>query len=356
MSPKGDISKRSQDDYTVAIVCALEKELTAVRGMLDREHPRLSLSTSSGDSNIYTFGEIHGHNVVIACLPGQQGKGAAAIVATNLSRTFRSIRWRFLVGIGGGVPSAKNDVRLGDVVVSMPEGTHGGVVQYDLGKDTEAGFTLKSFLHPPPALLRSAVVNMQSDHHFKNSKVSGYLGTMLRKHSRLSYYARPTAADNHVFPKKRQSDSPEIHYGLIASGDAVIKREARREELLRSLGDVLCVEMEAAGLMTNFECIVIRGISDYADAQKNDDWHCYAAAAAAACAKELLAYVTAPEATSTAGTSASGGATNDQAHKNNQLMMNGENGHQGRGNNSVIHGNGMINSGSGSFSVGNVSF
>jgi hypothetical protein len=48
--------------------------------------------------------------------------------------------------------------------------------------------------------------------------------------------------------------------------------------------------MEAAGIATEFSCIAIRGISDYADSHKNDGWHHYAAAAAAACVKELLSY------------------------------------------------------------------
>ncbi|EXJ63384.1 uncharacterized protein A1O5_11433 [Cladophialophora psammophila CBS 110553] len=50
--------------------------------------------------------------------------------------------------------------------------------------------------------------------------------------------------------------------------------------------------LEAAGLMHGFQCVVIRGIADYADSHKNDDWHAYAAAVAAGCAKELLTYMT----------------------------------------------------------------
>jgi nucleoside phosphorylase len=49
--------------------------------------------------------------------------------------------------------------------------------------------------------------------------------------------------------------------------------------------------MEAAGLMDNFPCIVIRGICDYADSHKNKDWQEHAAAIAAAFTKELLGYV-----------------------------------------------------------------
>ncbi|KAJ6438029.1 putative AC9 transposase [Purpureocillium lavendulum] len=52
--------------------------------------------------------------------------------------------------------------------------------------------------------------------------------------------------------------------------------------------NVLCFEMEAAGLMNNFPCLVIRGICDYSDSHKNDEWHKYAALAAAAYAREFL--------------------------------------------------------------------
>lgn len=91
---------------------------------------------------------------------------------------------------------------------------------------------------------------------------------------------------------KRKSREMYVHYGLIASGNKIIKDATFRDKLNKDLGgSVLCVEMEAAGLMDNFPCIVIRGICDYADSHKNKDWQEYAAAVAAAFAKELLGYV-----------------------------------------------------------------
>lgn len=54
---------------------------------------------------------------------------------------------------------------------------------------------------------------------------------------------------------------------------------------------MLCLETEAAGLMNAFPCLVIRGICDYADAHKNDQWKGYTAAATAAYAKELLTMI-----------------------------------------------------------------
>ncbi|KAH6951881.1 hypothetical protein DER45DRAFT_587553 [Fusarium avenaceum] len=75
----------------------------------------------------------------------------------------------------------------------------------------------------------------------------------------------------------RQTLDPVIHYGRIASGN----------QLSRELGSI-CFEMEAAGLMHSFSCLVIRGICDYSDSHKNKNWQEYAALGAAAYAKELL--------------------------------------------------------------------
>ncbi|KAH2144726.1 hypothetical protein KXV68_005187 [Aspergillus fumigatus] len=248
-------------------------EMSAVRYMLDDEHPRLP--TKQGDSNLYILGELSGHNVVIAWLPGTQGKGAAAIVANNMQRTFASIKWRLLVGIGGGVPSRTHDIRLGDIVVSMPEGPFGGVVQYDLGKDVEDGFTLKGFLLPPPPILRSAV-----EKFCKNSLAL----QITNSHQQTRMFSSNQITLMYLIRS-------HIYYGLIASGDRVMRSAMKRSKTGREIGDILCFEMEAAGIMTEFPCIAIRGISDYADSHKSDIWQNYAAAAAAGCAKELLSYL-----------------------------------------------------------------
>jgi nucleoside phosphorylase len=89
---------------------------------------------------------------------------------------------------------------------------------------------------------------------------------------------------------ERGGQDPRPHYGIIASGNSVIKHGCTREQLRLETG-ALCFEMEAAGLMLDFPCIVIRGICDYSDSHKNKHWQGYAALAAAAYAKELLEYV-----------------------------------------------------------------
>jgi nucleoside phosphorylase len=89
----------------------------------------------------------------------------------------------------------------------------------------------------------------------------------------------------------RRSGEGVVHYGTIASGNQVMKDGVARDKLSSELGGVLCFEMEAAGLMNSFPCLVVRGICDYADSHKNKKWQPFAAAAAAACAKEILSYV-----------------------------------------------------------------
>lgn len=116
--------------YTVGWVCAIREEVTASRALLDEEYERPPKQPN--DDNNYIVGRMEKHNVVIA-FPGAGSYGADAIshTAAHMVRSFRSIRFGLMVGIGGGAPSAPdtanplNDIRLGDVVVSEPKGNHG---------------------------------------------------------------------------------------------------------------------------------------------------------------------------------------------------------------------------------------
>ena len=147
----------THENYTVAWICALPLEAAASKAMLDKIHPQLSQSV--GDDNAYTLGEIFGHNIVVACLPsGVYGTISAATVAAHMRNTFPSIRFGLMVGIGGGVPSTNDDIRLGDVVVSKPTGALGGVVQYDYGQTVASGaFQQTGMMNQPPQVLLHAI-------------------------------------------------------------------------------------------------------------------------------------------------------------------------------------------------------
>lgn len=66
-----------------------------------------------------------------------------------------------------------------------------------------------------------------------------------------------------------------------------MKDAIRRDELAKE-NKVLCFEMEAAGLMNRFPCLVVRGICDYSDSHNNKKWQKYAALAAAVYAREVI--------------------------------------------------------------------
>jgi hypothetical protein len=97
----------------------------------------------------------------------------------------------------------------------------------------------------------------------------------------------------------RKNSAPKIYYSTIGSANEVIKDSETRDKLRKDLG-ILCVEMEAAGLIDDFHCLVIRGICDYADSHKNKRWQPYNAATAAAYAKELLSIIPAQQIVATA--------------------------------------------------------
>lgn len=302
---------RQLGDYKVGWICALPVEASAARGMLDDEHD--SLPQPLQDSNCYFLGRIGVHNVIIACLPaGVTGTISAANVAFQMRSTFTSLRFGLMVGVGGGAPSVENDIRLGDIVVGKPAKTSGGVIQYDFGKAIQEGqFERTGSLNRPPDVLLSAVSLLQAKHSMEDTKIPLYLEGMFSKYPRVretatymgsaqdrffeATYEHPSESptcgtcdcNRLVRRKERGNNSPALHYGLIASGNQVM-RNAQLREKLRKEHSILCFEMEAAGLMDTFPCLVVRGICDYADSHKNKIWQPYAAATAAAYAKELL--------------------------------------------------------------------
>ncbi|KAL5336356.1 hypothetical protein BJX70DRAFT_282640 [Aspergillus crustosus] len=300
------------EDYTIGWICALPLEMAAAKAMLDEIHEDLPVQPN--DHNAYTLGRIGRHNVVMACLPsGEYGTASASTVAMQLLSSFKCIKAGLLVGIGGGIPSEEADIRLGDVVVGLPtsRSTHGGVVQYDLGKAVRDGeFERTGTLNRPPQILMTAVSKLQAIHQMEGSQISNFVEGIGKKYPRMGdtytwhdLQDRLFVAEYHhqspgtscsecdstrlVGRPARKSGEPVIYHGLIASGNQVVKDSSLRDRLGRELG-AYCVEMEAAGLVNNYRCLVIRGICDYADSHKNKGWQGYAAAVAAAYAKELL--------------------------------------------------------------------
>ncbi|KAG9992121.1 purine and uridine phosphorylase, partial [Aureobasidium melanogenum] len=211
--------------YTVGWICAITTEYTAARQFLDEEHDRPD-HASANDNNDYTLGKMAGHNVVIAVLPdGEYGLSSATAVAKDMLNSFPSVRVGLMVGIGGGVPTPKHDIRLGDVVVSSRQG------------ETD--------------VMRTAVSGLRSKYEDDGHQIEA-----------------------------------NIH-GVIASANQLMKDAIIRDTIAKEK-DVMCFEMEAAGLMNHFPCLVVRGICDYSDSHKSKEWQGYAAMTAAVYTKDLL--------------------------------------------------------------------
>lgn len=314
----------SSSSFTVGWICALQKEYTVAQAMLDETYPPPA-SAAPRDDNYYTTGRIGDHHVVISVLPaGEYGTNAAAVAATNMARSFPNVRIGLLVGIGGGAPREGHDIRLGDIVVSVGKSGHGGVYQYDLGKTMQnQAFHPTGHLDQPPRVLRTAIQEVRTRFEMRGHQLQQRLEEVFTQYPRLrAKYQRPLSKDRlflssvvhpsgnkqpcditcvsrGILSSWRQSmmverserpadlEDPVIHYGNIASANQVMKDATIRDRIANEQ-DVLCFEMEAAGLMNTFPCLVIRGICDYSDSHKNDEWQEYAAIVAAAYAKDLL--------------------------------------------------------------------
>ena len=234
-----------------------------------------------------------------------------------MSRSFPCLRVGLLVGIGGGVSKLTGhntaDIRLGDVAVSDPTSYTGGVILYDLGKTSEREQRPErtGTLNEPPTSTRTAVASLKANHEIEAFPLKDRLDQMIHQRPYLApeythqgenndvlyeaAYRHQGRGDNcanclesrNIFRHPRLSSHPHTHYGTIVSGNQVVKDSVTRDSRGDTVG-VLYFEMEAAGLMDNFPCLVIRGICDYTNSHKNKRWHPYAAATAAAYAKYLL--------------------------------------------------------------------
>lgn len=292
--------------FRIGIICALVAESDTVEALFDfswddRRQP--PYGKAPGDPNIYSTGRIGHHNTVLVHMPGM-GKKHASVSAAGLRASFPNVGLVLLVGICGAVPaspSSRNEVIMGDVMVSK------GVVQYDLGPQFNA--------RAPDGAVSAAVARLQSGRgrEYLMSRTAIHLKTLqtlpqLRAEYPGARYDRLFHPSyTHLTPRMTCEECgcngptilshalqtqtlppPSIHFGLIASGDTVMKSAAERDAIAKREG-VVAFEMEGAGIWDElFPSVVIKGAADYADSHKSKAWQRYAAATAAACAKAFL--------------------------------------------------------------------
>lgn len=243
-------------EIDLAIITALKIERKAICQHLedlevvqDTNDPytyyRGRLATASGDEH---------YEVAVIQLAGMGNDEAAIHTAALIAR------WHphsvLMVGIAGGV---RGKVQLGDVVVAD------AVYYYELAKVTTQGGERR------PQEFRSDRLLYNRAQAYEESDWKARIGV-----------ARPKA-------RETVEAQPEVHFGHIAAGEKVVADGATIADLVRAQPQVRAVAMEGAGVAraasqqpTPPRFLEIRGICDFGDAEKNDEWQPYAAATVAA--------------------------------------------------------------------------
>jgi nucleoside phosphorylase len=333
-APRDPSPPRDQYDFKVAILCALPPEASAITACFDKHWDDQIYGKAPSDSNAYSTGMIGHHNVVLVHMPNM-GKVAAAKAAAYLHSSFPGIQLALVVGVCGATPIGSQDenIFLGDVVMSE------GLVQHDLGRQLpNSRFlrkdTTRENLPRPGYKICAALAKLKTEQGLSRLqiKISEHLDTLKQKHV-VTY---PGATEDRLFkstyPHKHHHSSecaicpndnggdnichlaiemscqelkcherelvlrdrltqppkPVVHFGLVASGDTVMRSGEDRDGIAARDG-VIAFEMEGAGVWETFlHSLVIKGVSDYADSHKDKRWQSYAAATAAAATKAFL--------------------------------------------------------------------
>lgn len=302
-----------RQDFEIAVFCALPREADAIRALFDScwDDEGTPFGKAIGDVNAYSTGSIGRHNVVLVHMLGT-GKANAA-VAAQCRTSFTGIRLAIVAGTCGAVPVTPKgrEVVLGDVIVST------GVVEYDFGQQLPEGFVRKTALLEvmgrPSIEVRAVLRKLEGIHPRKTmqKRIAGCLNNLRGGPDIAAAY--PGVRSDRLFEpgyhhldrgqscedcgcngeevvrRRLAHDQPQplVHLGLIGSSDGSMRSGERRDEVAGREG-ILAFEMEAAGIWDVFPCVVIKGVSNYADGHKSKMWQWYAAATSAACTKAFL--------------------------------------------------------------------
>ncbi|KAL4932433.1 nucleoside phosphorylase domain-containing protein [Aspergillus undulatus] len=310
------------DEFTIGWICMRQLELVAAREMFNEVYGKSPRTRVPHDENSYELGQIGRNKVVMAYAPNRDpSMDTARRISAQMKATFPSIRMGVMVTIGSGIPTASEDIRLGDVVVGTPDRNFNGLIgfrQLNVQEDkNRAELTDTPAFKDYPRLLVSAARALGADRSLGvQGKIPFYMNQAFEwypdkketyKYPGVSndkyFSANDTHADNDtkhcgncdqekVIPRKaRESTDPVAHRGTIASADRAVSDVGVRDFLQMRFG-AKGIQVGAAGLGNDFPTLVILGVADYADSHSNGSWKCYAALTAAAYAKELLANVT----------------------------------------------------------------
>lgn len=217
----------------IAIVSALHDELSKLLELMPDEHKQVHAGRE------FWVGHLHGHDLVVV-LSGI-GKVAAATTATILIEEFKVERIVF-TGVAGGL--GKN-VNIGDVVVAD------SFMQHDMDA---------SPIFPRYELPGYGTSTLSADEALKRELVQASQYVIAHLPSTLE------AATIQAYGLHK----PQVHTGLVVSGDRFVSTSAEVKQLQHDLPHALAVEMEGAAFAQvcydyKVPFAAVRTISDKAD-------------------------------------------------------------------------------------------
>lgn len=246
----------SQDNVVdILIVTALEKERDAV--LLHLESPQeVKMNRRTAHKAYLQHKNFEtGYQVVVLCFGGMGNTRSATFVTQAIQEW--NPRAVILVGIIAGTQPEKQS--LGDLVIPKQ------IIGYELGKKQDTGTKTRYESHRASTLLIDKTNNFQLAQWFHDSKI----------------IPRPDGTTGRIISK--------VHYGVVASGEKVISDSKTIKELRIEWDDLMGVEMEGFGTVfavfendPNIEMLMVKGICDWADPNKNNMWQDYAASISAA--------------------------------------------------------------------------
>lgn len=317
----------SLSSATIGVLTVLPEEFTAACEVLGCDQE------VSADGRIYRIGTVRrrdnqGEHIVVVCRLLDMGNNAAAARTVQLNQDCPNVREVIMCGIAGAVPNPakpSDHVRVGDIVIT----NGGGVVQYDFVRESERQTEMQPKWFVPSRRLLEAARLLEADEkrdkrpwnrhidqaiselgmkqlgkrwkrppaqadclrEFDGSRLLDYLIRLARA-ARVPAKWVPYRPIVHPYHQDRIEGVPRVFHGVIASANNLQKNPARRDEL-RTRFRAMAIEMEGSGVADAAyhldKCFfVVRGTCDYCNADKNDDWHHYAAIVAAAYTKALL--------------------------------------------------------------------
>ncbi|KAL4805292.1 purine and uridine phosphorylase [Aspergillus unguis] len=262
-----------RDQFKTAIICALPEETSAVEECLDETYDKFShkYGKQRNDPNVYINGRM-GQTKVVICQGPWAGKVGAAGVVSSLRLSYTELKLVLVVGICGGLPSqpTERERSLGDVIISD------SIIEYDFGKRYSGEFERKAIAKTHDREISILLENLK----MKN------FGAEFE--AKLAGHLRKLQLVDHEWWHPRAQRGVKIHIGRIASADTIMMSEVHRDEVAAAEG-VIGFESEGSGVWDHTTpCIIIKGMSYYADRRNNDRWRNYAAATGASAAKTLL--------------------------------------------------------------------